>query len=87
MKKNSVILLLGRVNAASANHDIREFSIRIYNSVDMLPHTQGEFNSDEVKDYAENETLEKILENLRDNIQVCYHAHGVTETIKEEEGC
>ena len=86
MKKgNSVVVLLGRVHASSSNHDVREFSVRIYNMVDMLTHLRGEFNSDDTLGYLETEELEDILENLRNNISICYHGSGITSIIKEED--
>ena len=86
MKNNSVVLLLGGVHACSANHAIREFKVRIYNSVDLLPGAcPQDHNDEEIPGYKEAEALEELLGNLRSNISVCYHGVGIDVTLLEEE--
>lgn len=79
-------MCLGRVHGCSTNHDVREFSVRIHNSVDMLPHAQGEFNDEDTPGYKEADVLEELLENLRNNICICYHGEGIDLIMKEEDG-
>ena len=81
---NSVVILLGEVHACSANHDIREFKVRIYNSVDLLPDSQKAVMGD-VSGILDNAGLEEILINLRNHILFGYHAMGADEILKEED--
>lgn len=85
MKKSSGLVSLGRVHGCSTNHDVREFTVSIYNSVDMLPHTQGEFNDEDTSGYKEAEALEELLENIRNNLCICYHGAGIDLIVKNED--
>jgi len=82
---NSVVILLGAVHACSANHDMREFNIRVYNSVDLLPCSQKAVLGDDVPGVLSNSELEEILGNLRNHILLGYHASGVDEILNEED--
>jgi len=82
---NSIVILLGGVHACSANHDIREFKIRVYNSIDMLPDSQKAVLGDDVPGVLDNTGLEEILCNLRDHICFGYHAEGADAILKEED--
>jgi len=85
MKKSSVVLLLGKVHAASANRSIREFTVRIYNPMDVGGLCPSDYPDKPVKGYLEPEILEDVLCNLRDNIQVCYHHSRIGQVLKEED--
>jgi hypothetical protein len=82
---NSVVILLGGVHACSANHDIREFKVRIYNSVDLLPDSKKAVFPDVVPGVLSNSELEEQLENLRNNIAICWHGVKVDQVLKEED--
>lgn len=83
--ENSVMCVLGRVHADSVNHDVRQFTICLYNSVDILKHVNGEFNDENTPGYLETEGLEEILENIRAHLTICYHHKRITVMVKEEE--
>ena len=70
MKQSSVVLILGTATASPGNHDIRQITLKIYNSIDMQPHKQGEHNSRNTKGYLENEDLEKRLETIVDHLMI-----------------
>jgi hypothetical protein len=51
----------------------------------MLPHTQGEFNDEDTSGYKEAEALEELLENIRNNLCICYHGAGIDLIVKNED--
>lgn len=85
-KQNSVVILIGGVHGTSARPCVREFTVRIYNTVDLLPGAKpGEGLADSIPNYRGNDELEEYLENLRNNICICYHGFGVDAILKEED--
>ena len=84
-KQNSVIILLGSVHGSPTKTGVVEFTIRCYNTVDMLSEDANSNYACNIPRYKDREELEEILENLRSNISICWHGSGVDEVLKEED--
>jgi len=82
---NSVVVLLGAVKGASAVPCCVEFTVRCYNSVDMVRKDPQNSISEDIPGYLARDELMDILGNLRSNIQVCWHGEGVGVVLKEED--
>ena len=86
MKKgNNVIILLGAVHGSPTATGIVEFTVKCYNTVDMLSKDPNSNYACNIPGYKDREDLEAILENLRSNIGICWHGEGVDQIMKEED--
>lgn len=82
---NVVIISLGKIHRCSADPCIREFTVKIYNTIDLLPGMDGGSRiADGVPGYLSNTVLEETLENLRESIRIMWHSPRVDQVLKEE---
>ena len=83
-RKSRVDLVLGNVRSCSGNPLKREFTVQIFNSLDM---EEREYHIAEggIMGFKTNTELEDMLENLRQNIKICYHGEQVDEVVLEGE--
>jgi hypothetical protein len=84
MKQNSVVLILGSASASPGNHNIRQLTLKIYNSIDMLPHKQGEHNDKDIKGYLENDKLEERLNTIVDHLMILGSTFLDVDEIRKE---
>jgi hypothetical protein len=82
---NSIVILLGMVHGSPVVPCAVEMKIQIFNSIDLVSKTPQNNIAENIKGYLPRENLEELLNNLRNNISICYHGHGVDTIIKEED--
>jgi hypothetical protein len=82
---NSIVISLGNVHLSRTAEHVVEMTIRVFNTLDTTGPGPHNHLADGTPGYLPASELEEIMENLRSNIQVCWHGEKVDRVIKEGE--